>query len=74
MGDFNVSIDDPHMESFCQSYRFKNLIKDPGCFKNPKNPSCTDLILANNPYSFQNSCVIETGLSNFYNYFSKTET
>ena len=25
IGDFNVSIDDPHMESFCESYRFKSL-------------------------------------------------
>ena len=66
IGDFNVSIDDPHMESFCESYRFKSLIKDPTCFKNPESPSCIDLILTNNPYSFQNSWVIETGLSDFY--------
>ena len=25
--DFNVSVDDPHMESFCESYRFKSLLK-----------------------------------------------
>ena len=66
IGDFNVSIDDPHIESFCESYRFKSLIKDPTCFKNPESPSCIDLILTNNPYSFQNSWVIETGLSDFY--------
>ena len=45
---------------------FKSLIKDPTCFKNPENPSCIDLILTNSPYSFQNSCVIETGLSDFH--------
>ena len=33
------------------------------CFKNPSNPSCIDLILTNAPRSFQNSCAIETGLS-----------
>ena len=54
------------MESFCESYRFKSLIKDPTCFKNPESPSCIDLILTNNPYSFQNSWVIETGLSDFH--------
>ena len=59
--DFKVSIDDPHMESFCESYWFKN----PTCLKNPESPSCTDLILTNNLYSFQNSWVIETGLSDF---------
>ena len=61
LGNFNVSIDDPHLESFCESYRFKSLIKDPTCFKNPAYPSCIDLILTNSPWSFQNSCVIETG-------------
>ena len=66
IGDFNVSIDDPHIESFCESYRFKSLIKDPTCFKNPESPSCIDLISTNNPYSFQNSWVIETGLSDFH--------
>ena len=64
--DFNVNIDDPHMESFYESYRFKNLIKDPTCFKNPDNLSCIALILTNSHYSFQNSCVIETGLSDFH--------
>ena len=44
----------------------KHLINDPTCFKNPESPSCIDLILANNPYSFQNSWVIETGLSDFH--------
>ena len=66
IGDFNVNIDDPHMESFLESYRFKSLIKDPTCFKNPENPSCIDLIVTNSPYSFQNSCVIETGLSDVH--------
>ena len=54
------------MECFCESYRFKSLIKDPNCFKNPENPSCIDMILKNISYSFQNSCVIETGLSDFH--------
>ena len=67
IGDFSVIIDDPHMESFCESHRFKSLIKDPTCFKNPENPPCIDLILTNSPYSFQNSCEIEIGLSDFHN-------
>ena len=47
------------IQTFCESCRFKNLIK------NPKSP-CIDLILTNNPYSFQNSWVIETRLSDFH--------
>ena len=54
------------MESFCESYRFKSLIKDPTCFNNPGNPSSIDLMLTNSPYSFQNSCVIETSPSYFH--------
>ena len=41
------------------------MISKPTCYKNPDNPTCTDLILTNRPGSFQNSCVIETGLSDF---------
>ena len=65
IGDFNDGIDDLHVESFSESYRLKSLIKYPTRFKNSENPSCVDLILTNSPYSFQNSCVIETGLSDF---------
>ena len=54
------------MESFCDWYRFKSFIKDPTSFKNLENFSCIGLILTNSPYSFQNSCVIETGLSDFH--------
>ena len=38
----------------------------PTCFKNPEKPSCIDLILTNCSRSFQNPCVIETGLSDFH--------
>ena len=54
------------MKVFSDSYVFKNLMKDATCYKNPENPSCIDLILTNNPNSFQNSKVIETGLSDFH--------
>ena len=36
------------------------------CYKNPANPSCIDLILTTLPRSFQNSSVLETGLSDFH--------
>ena len=54
------------MKVFCDSYEFKNLIKDAACYKIPENASCIDLVLTNNPNSFQNSGVIETGLSDFH--------
>ena len=42
------------------------MINKPTCYKNPERPSCIDLFLTNCPHSFQNSCVIETGLSDFH--------
>ena len=55
------------MKVFCDSYGLKKkLIKDAICYKNPEDPSCINLILTNNPNSFQNSGVTETDLSDFY--------
>ena len=42
------------------------MIKILTCFKNPDNPKIIDLMLANSVCSFQNSCVLETGLSDFH--------
>ena len=42
------------------------MINRPTCYKNPEKSSCIDLILTNCPRSFQNSCTIETGLSDFH--------
>ena len=66
MGDFNTEVTQMSMMVSCHSYEFKNLIKDATCYKNLENPSCIDLILTNNSNSFQNSGVIETGLSDFH--------
>ena len=66
MGDFNVEPNDANMKDFCQIYGCKNIVKDKNCFKNPINPTCIDLIITNRPISFQESEVIETGLSDFH--------
>ena len=54
------------MDDFCELFHLKSLIKTPTCFKSINNPSCIDLILTNKPTSFQNSTVLETGLSDFH--------
>ena len=54
------------MREFCDLYNLQNLITRPTCFKNPFNPSLIDLILTNKTRSFQNSQVIETGLSDYH--------
>ena len=63
LGDFNSCMEDFPMKTFGENYKLRNLIKEPTCFKNPENPTCIDLILANKPLSFKNTYVIETGLS-----------
>ena len=49
VGDLNTEVTQTSMKVFCDSYEFKNLIKDATCCKNPENQSCIDLILINNP-------------------------
>ena len=66
MGDFNAEPADTVVSDFCEIYNLKNIIREKTCFKNQNNPSCIDLIITNRPKSFQNSMVIETGLSDFH--------
>ena len=65
-GDFNVSIDNSYMAGLCDTYDLGSLLIEPTCYKTPENPTCINLILTNHSLSFQNSCVFETGLSDFH--------
>ena len=66
IGDFDSEMHEDAMNVFCTTYNFKNLVKEPTCFKNANNPSCIDLILTNKPSFFQNTSVLETGISDFH--------
>ena len=66
MGDFNTELSNNFVDSFCGSYSKKSLIEKPTCFKDPNNPTCIDLILINRQKGFQNSTIIEIGLSDFH--------
>ena len=66
LGDFNMEVNKNYVKIFFKSYNLKSFVRVPACFKNPEILLCIDLTLANSPYFFQNSCVIETGLSNFH--------
>ena len=66
LGDFNVEINDPKLQTFCEMYNFTSLIKQLTYYKNPDKPSCIDFILTNVPRMFQSTCVIETRLSDFH--------
>ena len=60
LGDFNAGMEDSSIKIFCGYYNLTSMINTPACYKNPDKSTCTC------PRSFQNSCVIETGLSDFH--------
>ena len=53
------------MNDFWERYNISGPIREWICYKNPENSSCIDLSLTNSPTSFQNSSVMERGLSDF---------
>ena len=46
IGDFNLSVNNSHLQAFMQAYDFRSLIKKPTCHQS-NAPSCIDLILTN---------------------------
>ena len=54
------------MKVYCKSYELGKLIDEPTYHKNSKTLLSIDLILLNFLLSFENLCVIETGLSAFH--------
>ena len=66
LGDFNAEVEDADIKNFCSSYNLTSKVNMATCYENPDKPTFIELILTNSPGSFQNSCVVETGLSDFY--------
>ena len=62
LGDFNMQPKNQILETFLEDNSFYNLIRYNTRFKS-KPGSCIDLILTNNPKSFQNPGVMETSIS-----------
>ena len=60
--DFNIPPTNPIMTTFMQDNNFANIIKSNTCFITPYG-RCMDLILTSKPERFQNTGVIETGVS-----------
>ena len=58
MGDYNY---EP-----VNLYNLVNIVKESTCFKNTENPRCIDCIIMNRKKEFQNTMIIETGLSYFH--------
>ena len=66
LGDLNNEPEGKNMSNFQNTYHLKNIVKQKTCFKNPDRLSCIDLILTNSFRSFQDTCTVETGLSDFH--------
>ena len=62
IGDFNLPVENSHLEAIIQAYDLSSLIKKPTCYQS-HTPSCIDLILTNRKHLFQLSNTFETGLS-----------
>ena len=66
LGDLNSELKDSCLNAFSNVDNLKSLNKEPTIFKNPNNPSCIYLLLANRSEYFQNTSTIETGISDFH--------
>ena len=66
MGDFNVDVKELSFYLFCNQCKLKSMKKDLTCYKNIDNPSCIDLPLNNSAKSFESTCTIERGVSDFH--------
>ena len=64
LGDFKMQPTNQMLKNFLDN-SFVNLVKSNTCVKS-KPGSCIDLILTNKPKSFQNSGVMETGISDHH--------
>ena len=56
---------EPYLNSFCDIYNLKNLVKESTCCKNPDNP-CIHLYITNRPRTFECTTTIETFISDFH--------
>ena len=66
LGDFDIEPEEAKMSEFLNMYSLKNLVSKNTCFKNPEILLSIELILTNCSRSFQNTAVIEIGLSDFH--------
>ena len=58
--------EDCEVSNVQNTYNFKNTAKQKTCFKNRDRPTFVDLILTNFYRSFQDTCTLETRLTDFH--------
>ena len=69
MGDFNLTIENKHLEELLSVLNIKSLISYPTCFQSI-NPTCIDLILTKQEHLRGNSNPCEVGISQHHHLVS----
>ena len=69
IGDFNLCVENAHLEATLEHYDLINLINKPTCHHS-NNPTCIDLILTNKKNLFKLSHTFKTGLSDHHKLIS----
>ena len=69
MGDFNLTIENTHLEELLSLFNIKSLISSLRCFQSI-NLTCIDLILTNQEDLFSNSNTCEVGISDHHHLVS----
>ena len=65
ISDFNLPVENRHLEAIIQAYDLGSLMKKPTCYQS-HTPSCNDLILTNRKHLFQLSNTFKTGPSDHH--------
>ena len=69
MGDFDLTIENKHLEKLLNLFNLKALISSPTCFQST-SPTCIDLILTNREELLSNSNTCEVGISDHHHLLS----
>ena len=70
MGDFDLTIENKHLEELLNLFNLKSLISSLTYFQST-NPTCIDLILTNQEDLFSNSNTCEVGISDHHHLVSR---
>ena len=65
IGDFNLSIENQHLDALIQAYNLNNFINKPTCFQS-NTPTYIDLLLTNKKNLFKLTNTFETGISDHH--------
>ena len=69
IGDFNLTVNKKNLRVFMNTFNLDSLINKPTCFQSA-NPTCIDLILTNKKSLFNNSNVLEVGISDHHSFIT----